>query len=460
VLYKVPVLGGTSKKLLEDMMPYAVSFSPDGKRFAFTRRAPVLGEEALMTANADGTGEQKLAALKYPDRFRNGVAWSPDGKTIACPIVGLTGGFYTGVNVIQLADGTQKTLFSHRWYNVGRIAWVSDGSGIIITAPEQSGSPAQIWQASFTEGEPHKITNEVNDYSDASLTADSTALVSVLTDRTSNVWASPAGEWNNIRQLTSGKGNGEPVWTPNGKIVYISRTGGNTDIWIMDADGRNQKQLTDDGSYKRGSLCATPDGRYVVFSSFRTGTFQLWRIDIDGANPKQLTTGVAVLMPHCSPDSKWVAYTSSGSSGNAISRVSIDGGEPVQLTDKLAIIPAFSPDGRVIACYLTDPQTRVTKVALLPFEGGDPIKVFDLPQTADRAQAVRWTPDGRSLIYVNTRGLVSNIWLQPIDGTPARQLTNFTADRIFSFDWSGDGKQLACARGVENRDVVLIKDFR
>src|SRR6185312_14735641 len=134
--------------------------------------------------------------------------------------------------------------------------------------------------------------------------------------------------------------------------------------------------------------------------------FQLWRIDIDGANPKQLTTG-GVLMPQCSPDGKWVAYTSPGSSGNGVSRVSIDGGEPVQLTDKDAVIPAFSPDGKLIACYLTDPETRVTKLALLPFEGGDPIKVFDLPQTADRAQAVHWTPDGRSLIYVNTRGLVS-----------------------------------------------------
>ena len=47
-------------------------------------------------------------------------------------------------------------------------------------------------------------------------------------------------------------------------------------------------------------------------------------------------------------------------------------------------------------------------------------------------------------LRVVTRGGVSNIWAQPIDGSAPKQLTHFKTDRIFSFDWSGDGKQLAC----------------
>jgi|SRR2546427_2010056 len=73
---------------------------------------------------------------------------------------------------------------------------------------------------------------------------------------------------------------------------------------------------------------------------------------------------------------------------------------------------------------------------------------------------VRWTPDGRALTYINTRGIVSNIWLQPVDGGPPKQLTDFKTDRIFSFDWSRDGKWLGCSRGVVDSDVVLIKGFR
>jgi len=459
-LYQVPVLGGTSKKLLEVVLG-PISFSPDGKRFAFTRRYASQGEDALMTANADGTGEQKLAARTFPDYFMSGTAWSPDGKTIACPMGGFSGGFYTGVAVIQVADGAQKTLTSNKSDFLGKVAWLSDGSGIITTAAAQWGSPYQIWQISYPKGEAHTITNDLNDYSSASLNADSSTLVTVLSESTSNIWVTPPGERDNIRQLTSGKANGEPgaSWTPDGRIVYISHAGGNTDIWIMDADGRNQKQLTDDASNRLGSLSATPDGRYIVFTSTRSGTFQLWRIDIDGSNLKQLTTSTGGWQPHCSPDGKWVVYHSFGSSGFIIWKVSIDGGEPVQVTDKFASFPAVSPDGKLIACYLRDPQTRVKKIALLPFEGGDPVRSLDLPQTADAGQSVRWTPDGRAVTYIDTRGLVSNIWLQPIDGSPRRQLTNFKTDRIFSFDWSRDGK-LVCSRGVIDSDVVLIKDFR
>jgi len=60
------------------------------------------------------------------------------------------------------------------------------------------------------------------------------------------------------------------------------------------------------------------------------------------------------------------------------------------------------------------------------------------------------------LLYINERDGVSNIWSQPIDGSPPRQLTAFDSNVIYSFDLSRDGKQLAIARGNENSDVILI----
>jgi Tol biopolymer transport system component len=107
---------------------------------------------------------------------------------------------------------------------------------------------------------------------------------------------------------------------------------------------------------------------------------------------------------------------------------------------------------------LRDEQRRV--IALLPFEGGDPVKLFELPQTANLLESVSWTPDGRALTYVNGRGNFSNIWLQPLDGGQPKQLTDFKTDRIFSFGWSRDGRWLAVSRGVVNNDVVLISNFR
>jgi len=186
-------------------------------------------------------------------------------------------------------------------------------------------------------------------------------------------------------------------------------------------------------------------------------------MDTDGGNLKLLTEGQGDRSPQTSPDGRWVVFHTARTSSHRLWRVSIDGGEPVQLTDKLTSNPTVSPDGSLIACWYRDddqqPNTP-TKVAIIPFAGGDPVKVFDVPSSVNITAGLRWTPDGRSLTYIDTTGGVSNIWSLPLDGSPPRQLTDFKTDQIFWFDLSRDGKQLAISRGTQTSDVVLIKDFR
>ena len=460
VLYQVPVLGGTSKKILDNVS--RISFSPDGKRLTFERRYATEGEDAIIVVNADGSGgEQKLATRKHPDYFLPGGAWSPDGQTIACPIGGFENGAYRSVAIVQVSDGTQKHLTSQRWSDVQRVEWLSDGSGIVTTANEQQGGPYQIWQISYPDGQAQRLTNDLSDYRNISLTADSKTLVALLYDKTSNIWVAPNQAWKDARQLTSSKTNGGfgTTWTPDGRMVYDSRANGNPDIWIADADGHNQKQLTDD-AYTERSPSVSPDGRHVVFDSAHTGTLQVWKMDIDGSNLKQLTSG-AGFTPVFSPDGKWVLYTTFGTGGFSIWKVPSDGGEPVQVIGKYALVPTVSPDGKLIACYYVDEKNGVSRIALFPFEGGEPTKLFDLPQPPNPGTPpLRWLPDSSAITYVATRGGVTNIWLQPIDGGEAKQLTDFKSNLIFSFDWSRDGKQLACSRGTEDRDVILINNFR
>jgi Tol biopolymer transport system component len=73
---------------------------------------------------------------------------------------------------------------------------------------------------------------------------------------------------------------------------------------------------------------------------------------------------------------------------------------------------------------------------------------------------LRWTADNRAIIYVLTRNGVSNLWAQPLDGSAPKQLTNFTSDLIFAFDFSRGGRQLALSRGTRSSDVVLISNFK
>src|SRR5438552_6163842 len=247
-LYQVPVLGGTSKKLLGNIS--RISFSPDGKRFAFERRYVSEGEDAVIIANADGTGEQKLATRKHQDFFLPGTAWSPDGRTIACPIGGFTGGYYRSIGVINVSDGAQRVLPSHRWLDVERVAWLPDGTGLITTAQERAGDQYQLWQNSYPGGESRTLTNDLSDYHLVSLTADAGALVTVLSDTTANVWLVPYGEWGNGRQLTSSNTNGVSsiAFLHDGRIVYDSRASGNPDLWIMGRERGSEKQIHDAAS--------------------------------------------------------------------------------------------------------------------------------------------------------------------------------------------------------------------
>jgi Tol biopolymer transport system component len=404
------VLGGAARKLVIDI-DSTVTFSPDGKQFAFIRGAPAKAETALIVANADGTAERKLAIRKEPDNFsnwpraRNAPAWSPDGQSIAAPAGSRDAdGPFESVIEVRLADGAMKPVTSRKWWRIEGVEWLRDGGGLVVSAGEQTSSPFQIWHLSYPGGEAHRITNDPNDYRGVSLTPDSKVLVTVQSEVLSNIWIAPHNDAGLARQITSGRSDGQE-WvavTPDARIVYASRAGGNYDLWITDADGSNQKQLTAHAG-NNDHPAVTPDGRHIVFISDRAGAPHVWRVDIDGSNPKQLTPSGA-WYPDCSSDSQWVVYTSLYG-GGYLWKVPIDGGEPVRLTDYYVPGAVVTPDGKWIATWGKD----VEKIAIIPFEGGEPIKTLDIIFTR-----VHWTPDGRALAYIDQRdpSNISSRWME------------------------------------------------
>jgi Tol biopolymer transport system component len=271
----------------------------------------------------------------------------------------------------------------------------------------------------------------------------------------------PDGRASRARQVIYGASRySRATWTRDGRILFEKQAGDDRHIWVMDPKSGSQKQLTFEASNYNPSVCG--DGRYVVHLVERSGKFAIRRMDLEGGSPLVLLSVDEEIVPQCSPDGRWVIYTAVGSGQwRVLWKVPVAGGPPVRLNDQFSRQPAISPDGTRVAFFCVREgstlQNEPTGIALLSMDGGRPSTVYDLPRTAFEPAGLRWTRDGKAITYVDNREGVSNIWSQPVAGGRPRQLTDFKGDRIFFFDWSWDGRQLAFSRGTRTFDAVLVR---
>src|SRR5437588_9284454 len=214
------------------------------------------------------------------------------------------------VAAVSVTDGTVRPITSPKWLAVGRTAWLRDGTGLVFSADEDV---TQIWYVSYPDGNVRRVTNDANEYGtgSVSITADSSIIGTIQAERVSNIFVAPATDAATAKRTTAdASGLARPSglsWTPDGKLVYSTIASGNADIWIVNADGTGSRQLTNDPAVDTGPE-VSPDGRYIVFQSTRSGRNNLWRMDFEGGNLKQLTSGGDDAIPNFSPDGKWVVY--------------------------------------------------------------------------------------------------------------------------------------------------------
>jgi eukaryotic-like serine/threonine-protein kinase len=465
-LYRVPPLGGISRKVISGV-DTPVTFSPDGTRLAVVRYSGQLDEDVLTVTNIDGSGERKLAARKNLRGFIfQAPAWDPTGKWIAAGVNDEGVGVRTRVAFFSSESGQEATSVSRHWSTVLRLAWLPSGRGLVFSASESPNPPnPQIWRLDWPSGEVHRITNDTSRYLALTLTGDGKMLEAVQSQWTASLWLLSTGDSAHARQITSGSGNAEGAdglaWTPDGKIVYTFNNFSQESLRVVSQDGGESKDLAlGSGMKRRPAVCA--NGNYIVYASLTADSRNIWRVDPDGTDPKQLTFGKNEGYPQCTLDSKWVLYGSSGNGPGArpmLVKVSIDGGVPIPVSDKYRSLDRLSPDGHWIAGCFYGPHNRFV-MGVIPAEGGDLRYSIDPPSEIDWNAGISWTPDGRELIYSMIKRNVSNLWAQPLLGGPPHRLTSFDADLIFWFDWSHDGKNLALSRGSFSNAVVLIRNFK
>ena len=456
-LYQVPSLGGSPRKMLAGITD-PPAFSPDGQRVAFVRTT-IIGEDSLLTASPDGSDERVMASYKWPERIYH-VAWSPDGKTLAFD-------HYSRQSVlttIAAEGGPAQPVAGAHWNAILDLTWLPGGPHLLVAGRPQgaSGSTAtsQLYEVPVEGGEARQITHDLSRYIGVRASADGKTLLALQGQVLTTIQVTTPGKESEARSLSaenqSHDGQGGLAWTPDGKIVYSSVHNGRYDLWKMGADGSNSQRLTNNDASAASALPAVPlRGGFIAFyQEDRNGQGNIWRMDMDGSNLKQLTRGA---FPAISPDGRWVVFSRTESGKVVLMKVPSGGGPASQLTDYASNTPSVSPDGKWIACLYAPSQDQRFSLAMVPFAGGQPAKVFPLPGAGHGYFS--WTPDGHAISYLYDVNGVENVWEQPVAGGPPKPVTHFTSDKVFWFDWSRDGR-LALSRGTEQTDAVLIKNFR
>jgi serine/threonine protein kinase/sugar lactone lactonase YvrE len=484
---EVPLLGGPATTLVADA-DTAVAVSPDGLHLAVTRDVLQKGESRLLVTGRDGAHERVLATLPLPETARS-PAWSPDGKRIA---VSHGRSLYT----IDVASGAKSRVSLAGWHgSIGGVTWTPAGDALLVSAvDERSGGHAQLMRVDVASGSIAAITDDDNDYAEPRAVGG--AIAAIRVKRQATLWSVAPGA--PAEELTRGVGSSDGLngvaWTRDGRIVYVSSATGTVDLWIANADGSSPRQLTNDEGQESHPI-VTADGTTIVYATHARGQCEIWRMNVDGSQRRQIAAAPMIYEFAVTPDSKSIVYAAGDEerSGSALLRVPIEGGAPstiarigvdvwsLQLTPdggsvifsaleqtavklfKVAIgggpvtklLPdrasngVVSPDGKLLACTygLAEP---CGSLAVLPIGGGKPT-VLPL-----NGCLYRWSPDGKSIVFVKDDGKKENLYQMPLGGGAAKPLTNFNDGSIANFAWSPDGTRIVLTHYLQTRDVVLL----
>jgi eukaryotic-like serine/threonine-protein kinase len=465
--YRAPVLGGSPQRIQRDV-DSDLTFSPDGRRMAYLRsNDPEVGKYRLLTANPDGSDETVLEivpasgpALPYS------ASWSPDGKRIAYTILSL-GDNPSTIYAYDIAQKKASALVGFKDKAVVELRWLPAGNWIVVNYDPRGRllESGQLAAVSYPAGEFRSITRDTSDYRSLSVSADGNTIASVQM-RTARAIYPLNAQGSTATGLPAPLPNTQGVrdfgFTKDGRFLLsdFSR------LVLQTAAGQPTTLVSDPGS-ALASMTQCGD-RYLVFSWGFHGErnkFNIWRTNLDGSGAKQLTDGSTDGSPVCSLDGTQVYYATD----RDVLRVSIEGGTAEPLPG--GAVPntfdnpslALSPDGKTLVFKpdISDAatQTGYSMLAFLSTEARSSQSAAKLIKPDPRIRGnVRFTPDGKSLAYTIRDKGVTNIWVQPLDGSRGHQITNFASGGIDAFSWAPDGKTLAVLHTEDNADVVLLQE--
>jgi serine/threonine protein kinase len=463
-VYRSPALGGNPQIVARDV-DSSVASSPDGSHIAYERaNNPDVDRFQLLEANADGSNE-RIVSSGPVGAVRLWIAWSLDGARLAMTS---QGGLPTPIQIMDLSTKKIAELSGANGIGFVRSVWAPDGRGLYVQYEDVTAAAthSQIGFVSYPSGEFRTITKDISSYSGVAISSDGRTLATVQNKSFYTFFVIP----------TTGTGTNVPTpsipqqersfvltaWLSDTELAMVQ----DNRLVTAGIDGNIKTKLLADSELQNVSVC--PDGRTILLSLTGRDAIEdtnVWRINSDGSNLKQLSNGRSELGAECSRDSKWVYFINVD--GNRVERVSVNGGTPETVPGSVvsnAIISAnfldLSPDGKSLTFLSHSLEAHQGyEIPIVPLDAGAQPKVLYLASNpAITTHGPRFTPDGKAILYPIQQNGVDDLWLQPLDGSPGRQITNFKSGTIQTFRWSPNGKSIGVLNERDENDVVLLRD--
>ncbi len=301
LMARVPSAARTLSSLPIAFLPLLVILACGSDSGAITFISERDGNPEVYVMQADGAGQVRVTAT---DALESGPLWAPNGDSVAF----VSQSSEADAEIIRAtADGAEQNRVAtspgmnrqHVWSpDSVRIAFVSDRSG-----------SEQIWHLSVDGSDLRQLTQDSEGVALGHWSPDGASLLFSTAEPPGIVMRNPDGV--NVERLTEHPDE-SPRWSPKGDMIAFVSPGddGLRDIYVMNADGRERRALTQNDGDNYGPRWS-PDGKRICYVSTTDGDAEIFVMDADGNNQEQLTRNEAEeSTPVWSPDGKRIAFVS------------------------------------------------------------------------------------------------------------------------------------------------------
>ena len=445
----MPMMGGSPRPFLVDRA-VEVAWSGDGARLVYHTDGP---GDPMFVADRTGVGATQIAADPTEGGHSHHQAWSSDGRWIYF-VRGIQSTRQLDLWRVSATGGEAEQLTHHNAY-VGFPTPIEDRT-VLYIAQDRDGSGPWLWALDTDSRTSRRISFGTEQY--LSIDGNSRRLVASVANRSASLWTVP------ILDRPAADADVKPLQLPTVRalaprlagraLFYLSSQGTGDGLWRFD-DGNAVEILQGSAETLLQPPAVSADGHRLAVVVRREGKPRLRILSADGGDLQALGESIDIEGSVCwSPDGRWIVAGGIDGTGPGLFKIPLDNGAPVRLVAGIARDPVWSPQGDLIMYTGANVSVDAPLLAIR----ADGTK-FDLPAIRLRigGQRYRFVPDHLALVYAQGPFPAQDFWLLDLATRKSRRLSRLSDSAATqSFDVTADGQQIVFDRVRENADIVLL----